>query len=933
MARRGQFGRSGTSQNLTMLVYQILKSQMEDEMQSILTAYQTNMDAGMYSSQFNGQNVDGDYVISYYEQMLAGFPPGSTEYETLNSKLEAFRQRYRTDVQNLVMKSLNDGSKVDFGLLGSAFQNKGIAEVTLSDMRSWATQEIADLEADGATAQADKLKGAVFVAGFNVESDGKRAAVTRGDLSYSSYAKWIGGQLKAALDNGLTKDSKPYLDLLNLHADVLKAAKADGQVKAAEGYDKALRNAMAPVNEAALAIINAYNGPYKEEIASAWSSVSTTSMSPAYDVLKILAANPDTKAYYADLMERVGQGNLDELFADLVVESQDKVDDILKDGFGNTDPKNAAAFLVDGSRLHGESMGFLKNSGIELTSGAARSGMAELRRNLEASGMSFAPSEDNELIGRGGHPDAVLSALAGLSDLATTSSGNSFMWLQDAAKGQIDIAYLANTDFVNADTNKDFKVDANEWRAVFDSGDYSQLAIDAQFAIIAQNAAQEDIPNSQVQAASVIHSVAESYWNKSNLAAGSIMVVDEKGHTIVTERGDKQVGEEELRPHIVNVNGKTSIVYVKPITIKQDNGGNQYAPLDPSMTNDMKVTVYRIPGNFTNVPGQQFDLTVTINGLTRDRGGNMVQQSINLTGDEFQAVMRSRFGAEFDFTSLNDKDSPNPFLSFTGNLVGGKEFWNNFLNPNDPVNYIKNIPLVSGETNGPKAVPDWNETRIVQTGFTNSSAEVGQWLAAGLKNPSLIAEAQELAKRRGKEMDTKDILDSLLNNNGVVSNISYATVYGLTEQSPIWQNALLNQFANVKPATQTPVNLPNTSVYPNFQPSTYHGPGGTPFPTDKNPNWKWQPQGKAPATPGVGMAKPPEAKPAATAAPSITNNSFASSVSPFLRDSFRNRPGMVDTKPLSVGASTYKPPASKATTPTIATGKTPAVSPYIRGTS
>lgn len=948
MARRGRFGRSGTSQNLTMLVYQILKQQMQDELQSILTAYQTNMDAGMYSSQFNGQNVDGEYVIAYYEQMLAGFPAGSTEYETLNSQLESFRQRYRTDVQNLVMKSLNEGTKVDFGLLGSSFQNKGIAEVTLSDMRSWADQEIADLEADGATAQADKLKGAVFIAGFNVESDGKRAAVTRGELSYSSYAKWLGNQLKAALDNGLTKDSKPYLDLLNLHADALKAAKEDGQVKAAEGYDKALRNAISPVNEAAMAILNAYDGPYKEEIGLAWSSVSTASMAPAYDVLKILASNAETKAYYADLMQRVGTGNLDELFADLVVESQDKVNDIIEQGFGNTDPKNAGIFSVEAQRLYSESMGFLQASGIELTAGMARSGMADLKRNLQAAGMSFNPGEGGEMIGRGGHPDAVLNALAGVSDLATTTSGNSFMWLQDAAKGQVDVAYLANTVFVDADTNRDFKVDGNEWRAVFDSGDYTLEELDSQFEIIAQNAKGEEIPNSQIQAASLIFGVAESHWASSNLAAGSIMVVNEKGHATVTERGDKQVGADELRPHIVNVNGKSSIVYVKPITVKQDNGGGNYTALDPSMTNNMQITVYRLPGNFTNTPGQQFDLTITIAGKTRDANGNSVQQAINLTGDEFQNVMRSKFGAEFDFTSLVDsgENAANPFISYTGTLQGNSEFWNNFLNPNDPQNYIGNIPKVAGEPNGPKAVPDWDPTtRIVQTGFTNSLSEVNQWLASGLKDPSLIAKAQDLAQRRGKEMDTKDVLDALLTGNGIANNLSYATVYGLAEQNPIWQNALKTQFAGVKPPTQTPVNLPDQSLYPNYNgASTWYGPGGQPFPTDRNPNWKWQPQpggqgSNKPLSSGVGSVKPlpPVTKPAPSAVPSISASGVASSVSPFLRDSFRNRPEMINTKPLSTGAMAYKPPtpasAPKSTTPKIGSSKPMNVSPYIRGVS
>ena len=164
MARRGKFGRSGTTQNLTMLVYQIMKDQMETEIRNILDAYKANMEAGTYVSQFNGQNVDSEFVINYYESMLAGFPPGSTEYQTVMSKLESFREQARTDIQNLVINAMRDGSQIDFGLLGSQFSNKGISEVELSDVRGWADQEVADLIADGNTVQADKLRSAVFVA-------------------------------------------------------------------------------------------------------------------------------------------------------------------------------------------------------------------------------------------------------------------------------------------------------------------------------------------------------------------------------------------------------------------------------------------------------------------------------------------------------------------------------------------------------------------------------------------------------------------------------------------------------------------------------------------------------------------------------------------------------------------------------------------------
>jgi len=182
MARRGRFGRAGTTQNLTMLVYQIQKEQMDKELRLIEDAYRANMKAGTYVTQFNGQNVDADYVIDYYKSMLSGFPAGSTEYQTIMSKLQTFEEESRTDIQDLVIDAMTQGKKIDFGLLGKNFANKGIAEVELVDVRSWANEEIDDLLANGNSVQADKLKGAVFVAGFNVENDGKSAALDREEI-------------------------------------------------------------------------------------------------------------------------------------------------------------------------------------------------------------------------------------------------------------------------------------------------------------------------------------------------------------------------------------------------------------------------------------------------------------------------------------------------------------------------------------------------------------------------------------------------------------------------------------------------------------------------------------------------------------------------------------------------------------------------------
>jgi hypothetical protein len=209
-------------------------------MSTLFQNYQTNMKAGRYSATFNGQNVDGQYVMDYMQNMMQGFPPGSSEYESLRSQLSQFQEQYKTDIQNLVIDSMNNGTQIDFGLLGSGFSKKGIGEVTLSDISAWGESEMARLRENGDMTQADKLSGAIFVAKFNVENDGKSAALTRGDISYGDYNSWLKGQLGSALSSGFTKDSDTYRQIVKQQAQAQKDAKTDGENKSFEKYQKAL---------------------------------------------------------------------------------------------------------------------------------------------------------------------------------------------------------------------------------------------------------------------------------------------------------------------------------------------------------------------------------------------------------------------------------------------------------------------------------------------------------------------------------------------------------------------------------------------------------------------------------------------------------------------------------------------------------------------
>jgi hypothetical protein len=809
MARQGKFGRSGTTQNLSMLVYQLLKEQMQTELQNILTAYQTNMKAGQYKSQFNGQNVDGQYVLNYYQSMLAGFPSGSTEYETLRSQLSAFEQQHKTDVQNLVIESMNNGTKVDFGLLGNGFPNRGIDDVTLSDIREWGASTIAELTANGDVAQADKIAGVIYIAGFNVERDGKEAALAREEITYKQFADWVGGQMKVALASGLTKDSEPYRNLMTLYSKSLKEAVKDGQVKAAEKYDKELRGAMTEVNAAAKAILSAYDGPFTSEIGNLWNQVDMNSLTPHYDLIKMLGNMKGEEkggALYESLMNSVGAGNLDELFAEAVTDANTSVNALIQAGFSEADAATANKLTIMANGFTGSSLEFLSKSGVQFTSGNAANVMSTMEKDLIASGVSFSGNAGS-LEARGGHPDMVMASLEKLTGILGKEGAKTYPWLSDISQQRVDVDYLTNSGLAEANTNGDGYVSAEEFSTFFASGKWSTSQISDAQAVVIGNMATEDIPNSRINPATLMNTFIEATYSQAALKAGSIMIVDERGFTSVSDWGDAQAGERELLPALVTINGKTATVYVKPISIKQENEGN-FSDMNDGMTNGLNVQLYRLPGNYSSTPGGQVNGYVIITGMMNGVGGSS-QQSLKMTIDQFERYTRSVFGAEFDFTRFNDpqqEGGADAFVSFTGSMSTLPEAWKNINNPNSEY-YVGRVPLNADEPKGPPAIPEWQVGGGQFRGLLSEDKDFDTWLSNGLKDPAaLLASATELSKRRGKtEVDTKDVIDALLKGNGLVDNLSYNTVVGKIKSDPIWTTALARDFGNIKAVSLSPV--------------------------------------------------------------------------------------------------------------------------------
>lgn len=899
MARRGKFGRSGTTQNLSVLVYQLLKEQMRTELDNIMEAYKTNMRDGKYTQQFNGQNVDGAYVMDYMRQMMLGFPPGSTEYETLNSQLSSFTQQYENDVSDLVINAMNNGTQIDFGLLGSQFANKGISEVTFTDVSEWSKGRIDELIANGDVTRADKLKGAVFVAGFNVENDGKSAAVKSKKMTYAQYNTWLKGQLSAALANGLTKDSEAYRSILRQQADAESNARVDTQNRNFENADKRIRDALGSVNAAAQAIINSYNGAFKNQMQEIWNQVSQDSLAPDYDFIKKLAELKDSENYgglYADLMGQIEGGNLDELFAQATAESNAALAAIQNDNLGDmtTAQKNSIYVLL--RREHGAGLSFLANSGISFTSGAGASVVHEMENGLTQAGVSF-ELQGNKRVGIGGHPEAVLRALGGMKDYLDKSGDKTYTWLNDAANGQLDVAFARGTVIEAFDTQpKDGKITPEEFQAGFSSGKFSKEQIaDAQSKIV-NNLAGEDIPGSNLEAAAVVNILVDAHWARYALSQGSIMIVDSLGHTKVTDVGDKDVGNSEMMPYTIP--GTKDVVYVMPSTIKQRSENGDLGEMDRGLVNGIDISVYHTPSNYGTGVADGDPGMVLLKGNFKDASGTNRVQAFKIPLRMFETYLREH-GIELDSTGFlnpTQDNGGNITVSFTGAKDNPSQFFENMFNPASTTS-IMNITV--RDTTDPRyGQPLFTNVKLddmMFDGSINKSSDWGGYLTSLLSDKTnIMSKAQAIAANRGKKVpDQDDLLDAVL-RQGLANNLPYATIKDAVSRTSVWINAMKSDFPDVKPAEPKKDSFGMT--WSNGITTTVYGASQT---GDAGPESDYMKNAKEKQTPGYNTA--------------------------FVSGAFRKAPELVgSTKPAVKDTSV---PAVTTTTPTVKPTNVPKVTP------
>lgn len=228
MARQGRFARtSAGSQNMSSLIYSLLREERNNQEESMLTAYANNMRSGTTRNSFtsggNTNSATSDSVYSWYvaQAELARDTGDSSGYERLIQRAEQFRLSSLKDKEDLARSAYAYGTSVDRALFGGS----GSGSLDLAEY-----ENILDkIAADPTMTESDKSR--IRLAKFSASHDFTAAELIRkykaGTTSANALVSFYDKELERAKAAGFTESSQQYQEILNSRADAQERGKAD----------------------------------------------------------------------------------------------------------------------------------------------------------------------------------------------------------------------------------------------------------------------------------------------------------------------------------------------------------------------------------------------------------------------------------------------------------------------------------------------------------------------------------------------------------------------------------------------------------------------------------------------------------------------------------------------------------------------------------
>lgn len=240
--RRARFRRATSgNQDLTLLIYNLVKEQNAARKSALMAAFDANMASRSYDADYGGQPVDRAAVEAWYAQAIAAFPPGTTERDRLQAELISFR---------------TEAINKELSVYADAYKNGTYAFGRKINLNEY-VRFLRDAESSAPDAET-KMKYTVerFIVEFNDVQDD---LIAKG-ASASALLGFYRRQLKKADEMGITKSSDAYRDIRKYIRDTSKQAAAEARKNAQEKAGRVISRRMAKVADAvSLAIDAAFN--------------------------------------------------------------------------------------------------------------------------------------------------------------------------------------------------------------------------------------------------------------------------------------------------------------------------------------------------------------------------------------------------------------------------------------------------------------------------------------------------------------------------------------------------------------------------------------------------------------------------------------------------------------------------------------------------
>jgi len=237
--RRARFRRATSgNQDLTLLIYNLVKEQNAARKAALFAAFDANMASRSYDADYGGQPVDRAAVEAWYAQAIAAFPAGTTERDRLQAELIEFR----TDAINKELSAYADAYKNGTYAFGR--------KINLNEYVRFLR------DAEGLAPDAEtKMKYTVerFIVEFNDVQDD---LISKG-ASASTLLGFYRRQLNKADEMGITKSSDAYRDIRRYIRDTSKQAAAEGRKAAQEKAGRVISRRMAKVADSISSAIDA----------------------------------------------------------------------------------------------------------------------------------------------------------------------------------------------------------------------------------------------------------------------------------------------------------------------------------------------------------------------------------------------------------------------------------------------------------------------------------------------------------------------------------------------------------------------------------------------------------------------------------------------------------------------------------------------------